>query len=135
MNSKLYCIQYSFTFFYNLKQGDLLTMVSFFCLFYINIPIVIIVHFTANDFFHAFKQDHVMHENELNTIFNTTLIQDQLAHKYTVKLSPIPLELFYRFLHESQHKTLLRIVNQHLNINKLPPASAGEVSDQGKVKV
>ncbi|CEG84233.1 hypothetical protein RMATCC62417_18068 [Rhizopus microsporus] len=86
----------------------------------------------ANDFFHAFKQDHVMHEDELNTIFNTTSIQDQLAHKYTMKLSPIPLELFYRFLHESQHKTLLRIVNQYLNINKLPPVSAGGVSDQGK---
>ncbi|ORE00961.1 WD40 repeat-like protein [Rhizopus microsporus var. microsporus] len=73
-----------------------------------------------------------IYKDELNTIFNTTSIQDQLAHKYTVKLSPIPLELFYRFLHESQHKTLLRIVNQYLIINKLPPVSAGGVSDQGK---
>lgn len=54
--------------------------------------------------------------------------------KYTVKISRIPLEIFFRFLQENQYRTLIRIVNERLHIEKVLPTSAGGGSDQVKKK-
>ncbi|KAG0743474.1 hypothetical protein G6F57_006174 [Rhizopus arrhizus] len=87
----------------------------------------------AHCFLQTFKHDHLsLHSAELKALEST---REYPANKYSIRISRIPLELFLRFLQDNRYKTLIRIVNEHLNIEKLSPASAGGGSDQWKDEI
>ncbi|KAI9269889.1 WD40-repeat-containing domain protein [Sporodiniella umbellata] len=86
----------------------------------------------AKNFLHTFKHDHLQkHNADLKSLESTKSYPD----KYTVKISRIPLEIFLRFLQENKYRTLIRIVNECLHIEKIAPISAGGGSDKGEMNI
>ncbi|CAO3684650.1 unnamed protein product [Rhizopus stolonifer] len=86
----------------------------------------------AQTFLEKFKHDHLQkHDADLESLEST----NNYPAKYTVKISRIPLEIFFRFLQENQYRTLIRIVNERLHIEKILPASAGGGSDQNEIRI
>ncbi|KAG0055098.1 Transcription initiation factor TFIID subunit 5 [Gryganskiella cystojenkinii] len=89
----------------------------------------------AKHFMDTYKSDHMeLHSPDivrLATVMESQHIQEnELAqmyknNKYHLRMSPISLELLVAFLQDNKFIVLLRIVNQHLNI-QVGPASSKE---------
>ncbi|KAI8990331.1 WD40-repeat-containing domain protein [Pilobolus umbonatus] len=98
----------------------------------------------ATDFFAKYKEDYMdEHPYDIQLLKKVTKPEDipqneiatqYLNTKYTIRISPIPFELFMKYLRDNNFLVLIRFVNQHLHIHlvtgKLTPASAGGSSDR-----
>ncbi|KAI8366841.1 WD40-repeat-containing domain protein [Radiomyces spectabilis] len=95
----------------------------------------------AHYFMETFKQDHMAtHSSDITTfaslidpqhVQDNAIAQLYLNNKYHLQLSAVPLELLVNYLQDNKFRLLLRIYNQHLNIqvtqDKLKSAGGLEV--------
>lgn len=74
----------------------------------------------------VYKLDHLeLHTPDINTLQTVTEVQhireNELAqmyrnNKYNLRMSSVPFELIINYLQDNKFMSLLRIVNQYLNI-------------------
>ncbi|KAG2213828.1 hypothetical protein INT47_001097 [Mucor saturninus] len=100
----------------------------------------------AKQFMDVYRLDHVeLHTPDLNTLQTVTepqhIRENELAqmyrnNKYNLRMSSVPFELIINYLQDNKFMSLLRIVNQYLNIQvvhgKLLKSAGGlEMDDVG----